>query len=203
MPHKYFTVFKSLSWLDFIRKVINTLARWFKVTIYSKIKSYYHFKNPRIKLGRNVRVSGISFNISVGDGTNFYDNCIFEFGNNCAVEIGSNVVFSYGVLFCCREMISIGNDVQIGEYTSVRDSTHDHRIDSRPMKYASDIVKPIFIRNNVWIGRGCIILPGSTIEEGVVVAANSVVGGHLKKNGVYGGAPARFLKWRLDHNTSS
>lgn len=65
------------------------------------------------------------------------------------------------------------------------------------MKYSADALRPIVIGDNVWIGRGCLVLPGCVIEEGVVVAANSVVRGRLEKDGIYGGRPAKFIKSRL------
>ena len=126
-----------------------------------------------------------------------YDNCNFEFSGNSDVSIGTNVIFSYGVVFCCNNKISIGNDVQIGEYTSVRDTTHDHRDSGKPMRQNADITDPISIGNNIWIGRGCIIMPGTVIEDGVVVGANSVVKGTLLKNGIYAGSSCRLIKMRV------
>ena len=106
-------------------------------------------------------------------------------------------MFSYGVIFSCREKIIIGDDVQVGEYSSIRDSTHCYDKFDKPMKYSPDNTIPIIIGNNVWIGSRCLILPGCVIEEGVVVAANSVVKGKLERNGIYGGTPAKFIKSRL------
>ena len=68
------------------------------------------------------------------------------------------------------------------------------------MKYATDQSEPVVIGNDVWIGRGCLIMPGSVIEEGVVVAAHSVVKGRLLKDGIYGGKSATFIKSRLSEN---
>ncbi len=84
----------------------------------------------------------------------------------------------------------------IGEYSSIRDTTHQHNIMDIPMMFAEDISTPVNIGNNVWIGRGCLILPGTVIEEGVVIAANSVVKGTLSSNSIYGGNPAKFIKKR-------
>jgi acetyltransferase-like isoleucine patch superfamily enzyme len=64
------------------------------------------------------------------------------------------------------------------------------------MKYAADISEEISIGNDVWIGRGCIIFTGTMIADGVVVAANSVVKGKLERNGIYGGIPAKLIKFR-------
>jgi acetyltransferase-like isoleucine patch superfamily enzyme len=186
----------KLGGYDFCRKVISVMGRKLQWKPFRKAKAFFYFKTWGITIGRNVRIHGLPFNITVGRRTIFYDNCVFEFGHASEVNIGSEVVFSYGVVFCCRHKITIGNDVQIGEYSSVRDSTHRHDQMDKPMKFSSDIELPIVISNDVWIGRGCLILPGTVIEEGVVVAANSVVKGLLEKNGIYGGNPAKFIKHR-------
>ncbi len=196
MANKLISSYKTLRTLDFFRKIISVLVRMIDLRLYSKMRTFYHFKTTRVIIGRNVCVHGLAFNIQVGHHTRFYDNCVFEFDAQSEITIGSHVVFSYGVVFCCRRKISIGNDVQIGEYSSLRDSTHDYRDTTKTMKYSIDIEEPISIGDNVWIGRGCLIMPGTVVEEGVVVAANSVVKGRLEKNGVYGGVPAKLIKFR-------
>jgi acetyltransferase-like isoleucine patch superfamily enzyme len=196
MTKKLTYFYKSLSFPDFLRKVIFVLFRVINLKLLRKLKALYYFKSGNIDLGRGIRVHGISYEIVVGNKTSFYDHCIFEFGHNSQLSIGSNVVLSYGVILSCQKKIFIGNDVQVGEYTSIRDSTHSHSNTHLPMKYAEDISEEIFIANDVWIGRGCIIFPGTVIEEGVVVAANSVVKGRLARNGVYGGIPVRLIKLR-------
>jgi acetyltransferase-like isoleucine patch superfamily enzyme len=92
--------------------------------------------------------------------------------------------------------INIGNYVQIGEYTSIRDTTHDYK--ESIIMGSKDVTLPISIGNNVWIGRGCLISQGTLIEDGVIIGANSYVKGHLKKNGIYAGSPAKFIKMRIE-----
>lgn len=52
------------------------------------------------------------------------------------------------------------------------------------------------IENNVWLGIGVIILPGSHIEEGCIVQAGSVVMGRIPAGAVVGGHPAKLIKYR-------
>ena len=196
MVKKFRLYYSKLSFLDLVRKIASVCIRTLHYPVVRKAKCIYYFKNSSINVGKNLTVHGLCFDISVGRKTSFYDNCVFEFGSQSVVHIGSNVVFSYGVVFCCRSKILIGDDVQIGEYTSIRDTTHSYADISVPMKYASDKVAPIEIGRDVWIGRGSLIMPGTIIEDGVVVGANSVVKGILKKNGIYAGTPARFIKLR-------
>src|ERR1700733_4776921 len=115
---------KRLDRLDLSRKVFSAILFRFQWNIIGKLRAFYHFKTSKITVGKHVRVHGLSFDISVGAKTAFYDNCIFELGQGSEVGIGSNVVFSYGVVFACVGKITIGDDVQIGEYSSIRDSTH-------------------------------------------------------------------------------
>ena len=54
----------------------------------------------------------------------------------------------------------------------------------------------VSISKNCWIGRGAVILPGVTIGEGSIVAANSVVNRDVPQHVIVGGVPARILKRR-------
>jgi acetyltransferase-like isoleucine patch superfamily enzyme len=144
-------------------------------------------------LGR-VYISSVANHVKIGKDVTLYPGTILEVSENGRLQIGNHTVFSYGTLIACHDSISIGNDVMIGEYTSLRDTTHTYSDNSISYLSQSDKSEKIAIGNNVWIGRGCIILPGTVIEDGVIIGANSVVSGHLQANGVFAGAPARLLK---------
>lgn len=183
--------------IDLFRKIIHYSIQKIKVLSPAFIKSYLFFKNWGTTFGQNVRFKGLPININVGKDFNIYDNCVFEFSESSIVSVGDGVLFSYGVVFSCRKRIIIGNFVQIGEYTSIRDSTHNYSSENIPIKFADDLLEDIIIGNNVWIGRGCIILPGTIIEDGVVVGANSVVKGKLEMNWIYAGNPLKKIKPRI------
>ena len=194
---KSFSFFKVLSFSDFNRKVIFFLlfhlwSKW----LFLNLKGLYYFKNNSIKLRHGVKIYGLSMDIRVGNNIEIFDNAIFEFGSASIVRIGDNFILSYGGIFCCQKKITIGNDVQIGEYTSIRDTTHSHSRKFDSMRFANDSSLEILIGNNVWIGRGCIILPGTIIEDGVVVGANSIIKGILKSNWIYAGNPLKPIKLR-------
>jgi acetyltransferase-like isoleucine patch superfamily enzyme len=189
---------KKFGYSLFILKIINVLYRPFRFNFISRFKGFYYFKTFTINLGTNVNINTPFFKSSVGENVSIYSNSIFEFGSNSKFIIGNNSLLSYGVLLSCMQKIQIGDNTQIGEYTSIRDTTHDYTELGKPMKYNPDISKDIIIGNNVWIGRGCIILPGTNIEDGVVVGANSVVKGHLPANNIYAGAPVKYIKSRVD-----
>lgn len=62
-----------------------------------------------------------------------------------------------------------------------------------------DIVAPIKVGNNVFIGFGSIVLPGVTIGDNVVVGAGAVVTNDLPSNTVVAGTPARVLMSLADY----
>jgi len=153
-------------------------------------------KNGNITLGKNVSFYGLINKVRMGSDNSIYDNSILHFGPEAEFQTGNNVIFSYNTIIVCHKRIVIGNYVQIGEFTSIRDTTHVYNVDY-PMMKASDYSEEIHIGNNVWIGRGCLICEGSIIEDGVVVAANSVVKGRLMSDCIYGGSPAKVIKKRI------
>ena len=53
------------------------------------------------------------------------------------------------------------------------------------------------IGNDVWIGQGATILPGTRIGDGVIVGAGSVVTGTIPPYSIVGGNPARVLRPRV------
>jgi len=185
-----------MSLFDIFRKIFFVLLRSSIFSFCKKVKGIYYFKSKSIKLGERIYVSGQAFKIIVGNNVTLFPDTKFEFSNKSVFEVGDNCVFSYGVLIACSNKVIIGKDVQIGEYTSIRDSTHDYVDMGKPMKMNKDISESIVIGNNVWIGRNCLILPGSVIEDGVVIGANSLVKGTLRSNLIYAGNPIKVIKPR-------
>lgn len=89
-------------------------------------------------------------------------------------------------------LITIGNHVSA---TRVNFETHDGGVWCFRDKYPEiDIVKPINIGNNVYLGDGCLILPGVTIGENSIIGARSVVTKDIPANSVYAGIPAKQIK---------
>ncbi|MCZ8523498.1 MULTISPECIES: DapH/DapD/GlmU-related protein [Paenibacillus] len=106
------------------------------------------------------------------------------------LTIGDNVLINAGVGIASNLEVSIGNHVKIGPRTSIFDSQY-HPLDSRD---TGDMCRPVRIGDNVWIGTGCLILPGVSIGRNSVVAAGSTVTRDVPENVVVGGVPARIIK---------
>ncbi|MNH37796.1 Galactoside O-acetyltransferase [compost metagenome] len=68
--------------------------------------------------------------------------------------------------------------------------TNFHPVDSEDRSQSKDIT----ISDNVWIGRGAVILPGVTIGENSVIAAGSIVTRDIPPNVLAGGTPAKVIR---------
>ena len=56
------------------------------------------------------------------------------------------------------------------------------------------VTQPVTIGSGAWIGAGAILLPGTEVGEGCVVAAGAVASGILEPHTLYGGVPAKPLR---------
>jgi acetyltransferase-like isoleucine patch superfamily enzyme len=54
----------------------------------------------------------------------------------------------------------------------------------------------VVIEDDVWIGAQSVLLDGTHIEGGAIIAAGSVVRGRVPGFQIWGGVPARFIKDR-------
>ena len=61
--------------------------------------------------------------------------------------------------------------------------------------------RTIVVGNDVWIGRGALILPGVRIGDGAVIGAHAVVSRDVRPYAVVVGNPAREVKRRFDDAT--
>jgi NDP-sugar pyrophosphorylase family protein len=94
--------------------------------------------------------------------------------------------------------IKIGNDCLIGQMVSLIASNHSTKIgESMRNQFWDEKVHSIYIGQDVWIGSHVTILPGTRIDSGCVIAAGSVVRGHVPSNEIWGGIPAKFIKKRV------
>lgn len=112
--------------------------------------------------------------------------------------IGDPIYISATVSFDGTDygLITIGDKTVIS--SGVRVLTHDFSV-SR-MLYAVGRLKadekevsissPVTIGSNVFVGARSIVMPGTVVEDNVVIGAGSVVRGKLEKNGIYIGNPA-------------
>ncbi len=105
--------------------------------------------------------------------------------------------------------IEIGANTQIAEFVSIRDNNHNYNNIEKSIASQGYNIIPIVIADDVWVGRGCAVLKGSSIGRHTVIGANSVINKKIPPFSVAVGSPARIIKyydfetreWRTMHNS--
>lgn len=138
---------------------------------YAILKSMLHSCGDNVYIGANVRIKNWH-NISIGSNVSIHDNCYID-------GAGS---------------VEILNNVSIAHNTSILSSNHSWLDNSVPIKYNPVMLKPVKIKEDVWIASGVKILAGVIIHSRSVVAAGSVVTRLVPSNVIVGGIPAKIIK---------
>lgn len=109
-------------------------------------------------------------------------------------ELGDHVNFN-GAFFFGGGQVKIGSYFHSGEGLKI--FTRNHNYEGEAIPYDSKYVhKPVTIDECVWIGAYVILLPGTTIGEGAIIQAGSVVHGEIPPLAIAGGNPAKVFAWR-------
>lgn len=116
-----------------------------------------------------------------------------EVVNGGRLVIGQGAA-NVGLTIMCAKEVTIGNGVRIGRNVSIRDWNGPHVIVSSTYKNHS----PVHIGDHVWLCSGCTIMPGVTVGEGAVVAANATVTKNVPPRTLVGGSPAKVLKENIE-----
>jgi maltose O-acetyltransferase len=127
---------------------------------------------------------------SVGDGVEIRPPFYCDYGSQ--IRIGARTFVNFNLVALDVATITIGNDVQIGPNVQLLTPTHPTEPEARRAKL--EAARPITIGDNVWLGGGVIVCPGTSIGENTVVGAGAVVTRDLPANVVAFGNPARVIR---------
>lgn len=117
------------------------------------------------------------------------DPFYFEQGN---ITLSGKVFINANCVFLDAGDIVIGHNTAIGPNVVLTTVSHPVQPEKRPKE---TICVPIHIGNNVWIGANTTVLPGVSIGDNSVIAANSVVNKNIPPNTLYAGSPVVFKKY--------
>jgi acetyltransferase-like isoleucine patch superfamily enzyme len=162
-------------------------------------KTILKFQGMEIK-GRNCHISYKTDIINpsrmkIFNNTVIYKNVSIYIGNNGYFEMNENShISSYCYFLIDDNKFIIGNNVGIGPYTSFFCHSNHYSADVNALFINEYIDGDIIIGSNVFIGAQCVVLPGTIIENKVIVGANSTIKGRLESGYIYGGSPARKIK---------
>ena len=109
------------------------------------------------------------------------------------LKMGARSFCGEGSVFGCNASITIGKDVMIAQYVTLRDTDHvTDRLDV-PMIDQGVASAPIVIEDDVWLAHGVVVLKGVTVGTGAIVAAGAVVTSDVPPFAIMGGVPARQI----------
>jgi putative colanic acid biosynthesis acetyltransferase WcaF len=108
------------------------------------------------------------------------------------LEMGDDCWIGADVWIYNQAPIRMGSNVCVSQGTFLSAGSHD-------MRTNMDLhVAPIVIEDGVWISSKCVVQMGVTIGRSAVVTPLSVVHRSLEPEGVYGGNPCRFIRYRFE-----
>ncbi len=182
----------------FVSKVFSLFLRYNnniyigKAVFFNKLPNITVHKQSRLIINDNVTINSNNSTYHI----NMHSKCKLLLDRPGAeVTIGENSRI-HGTCIHAYSKINIGKNCLIAANTQIIDGNgHELCFDFPAERINSiDNGKPILIKDNVWIGANCIVLGGTTINEGAVISAGSVVKGIIPKNSLFGGNPARLIK---------
>jgi acetyltransferase-like isoleucine patch superfamily enzyme len=103
---------------------------------------------------------------------------------------GKNFQINRNTYLGTNDRIVIGDHVTISINCNVLTVYHDGT------NHEIDVLAPVIIKSHCLIYANCTILPGAVLEEGVVLAAGSLLKGRTEPWCIYAGVPARRIKAR-------
>lgn len=168
----------------------------------------------RVRFGKGVRFIGVA-NIGTVSGATITiaDNVTINSSNHgyhanmatgvkllvdrpgATISIGANSRLNGACIHAWRE-VSIGENCLLASGVQIMDANGHAVAPEQPALRlsAADTPRPVRIGNSVWLGMNVIVLPGSTIGDGSVIGANSVVSGVIPPGVVAVGQPAKPVK---------
>lgn len=174
------------------------MIRKWALSYFSKLLRYISQKKWQIiyQAYRNQYNIDKTFKFN-GNDIKIYGNGNFYALENSYLGAYSSVQVGYG--FVCR----IGKNVRIARNVSIYTTSvnPDENLDKNPfIKNKNNKSGSVVIGNGVWIGTNVFINPGVTIGDNSVIGANSVVSKNIPPNSIWGGVPAKLIRYKSSHN---
>ena len=136
------------------------------------------------------------------------------FARRICAETGAHIVIDRNSTFSSKvymgDYARIGRDcelhgeVHLGDHVLMAPEVvfytvnHEHGSLDVPIDLQGDTkMSPIYVGNDVWLGRRVMVMPGVHIGDGCIVAAGAVVVKDMPAFSIVGGVPAKVIGSRL------
>lgn len=133
----------------------------------------------------------------IGEGSYIEPPLHANFGGK-HVHFGKNVYANYNLTMVDDTHIYVGDNTMIGPNVTI--ATAGHPIDPALRDVQAQFNMEVHIGRNVWIGGGCVLLPGVSIGDNTVIGAGSIVTKVIPANVVAYGNPCRVIREIGEHD---
>jgi len=113
-----------------------------------------------------------------------------------SVDIATNTFLGEYVVIYGHGNVKIGKNCLIAMHTCIVSSNHTIPSQVELIRSKPDILLPVVIGDDVWIGTGAKVLGGITIGTGCVIGAGAVVTKSLPPYAIAMGTPAKITGYR-------
>jgi acetyltransferase-like isoleucine patch superfamily enzyme len=148
------------------------------------VRFYPSVRGTRIVIGARTHVDAFAVIRAVGGMGDVIIGEDSRIGPHCVLYSGNGV--------------TIGKHVLMAPHVSVVPT--NHAFERRDITIDQQRFQPsrggVVIEDDVWIGSQAVLLDGTHVERGAIVAAGSVVRGRVPAYQIWGGVPASFIKDR-------
>ena len=93
----------------------------------------------------------------------------------------------------CTGGVEIGKYFHTGRGLTIFSANHNWKEASKIPYDETIVCKKVIIEDFVWIGANALLLPGTKIREGAIIAGGSVVNKEVGRCEIWGGNPARMI----------
>jgi acetyltransferase-like isoleucine patch superfamily enzyme len=144
----------------------------------------------------DATILNLQGSLIIGDNYSIGRGCRIDIGKNGTVVIGNGGELNVNSTLVIMHHLQIGDNTIISWNCQIIDEDF-HKIKNSRLSIQNN--NKIIIGNHVWIGLGVLILKGSEIADGCIVAANSVVNKKFTiPNCLIAGNPARVIKENIE-----
>jgi acetyltransferase-like isoleucine patch superfamily enzyme len=113
--------------------------------------------------------------------------------NPGSVALGDHVTLARDAWLNGACDIQVGNYAGIGPGVIIHTANHNYTNPEIPFKEQGHTFKPVLVGEDVWLAARVVVLPGTVIGRGAIIAAGAVISGNIEPMAILAGVPARKI----------
>lgn len=178
------------------------LNTWLLAFAESRRKTWLQMQGMELGAGSSIGKISVPLpeQVKIGSKCKLEDNVRLRAGGpwkQAFIEIGEQTFIGHSTQINVGNEFKIGRNCMIAPLCVFSDAHHEFTDVTIPMNKQRCHYNRIEVKDDVWMGSGCVILGGVTIGTGVVIAAGAVVNKSIPDYEIWGGVPAKKIKSRI------